>query len=386
MPVSDVEPLIASLIGPNGKHLMYLPTNTILLTDSGVNLRKLVAMLHDLDREAPRTEMSMHSLRFAKAGEVAGLIEQLYGVIPVPPASSAPRRGKKGRKPQRTANPTSTTKAGTAPKHISKVLADERTNSIVLMANDEGRAIVERFIEQIDVDVDRAAQIHAVHLEHADAANVVAVLTGLQQGGTPSAGAKKPTAGRSGAPAKAPSTGVVAALDSGMRMSHDDDTNTIIVVAPPDEFAIVADLIAEIDVLRRQVFVDVVILELSGDDELDMGLGAHAPSPLGDGVVGVGLDANSVMGLSQNMLAGLALGAFGPTIEVPVGGQMLAVPAFGVVLHALKTDSSVHVVSNPHLLSLDNEEAEIVVGKKIPFPTSSGVNPLTGHRAGAGTR
>ena len=85
----------------------------------------------------------------------------------------------------------------------------------------------------------------------------------------------------------------------------------------------------------------------------------------------------SSFGLSQELLSGLALGVFGESISVATDLGDMTIPAFGVVLHALKTYSGFNVISNPNILTVDNEEAEIVVGEKVPFPQASQFNSLT---------
>ena len=138
-------------------------------------------------------------------------------------------------------------------------------------------------------------------------------------------------------------------------------------------------MIEELDVVRRQVFVDAVILEVSSTDEFSRGIAYHGPFQPDENVTGFlgGGFGTTALGLSQDLLSGLAVGAFGPSIDVPMAdGSSLSIPAFGVVLNALKSNQAVNIVSNPNLMMLDNEEAKIVVGRKIPFPTTSGLNNL----------
>jgi general secretion pathway protein D len=138
-------------------------------------------------------------------------------------------------------------------------------------------------------------------------------------------------------------------------------------------------VIEDLDVLRKQVYVDAVILELSSIDGLDLSTAYHAPfSPSGESVGFMGGQfGTSSLGLTDDLLSGLAFGVFGQTIDVPLAdGTVLPVPTFGVALTALKTNQMVNIVSNPSLLTLDNEKAKIVVGRKIPFPTTSGLNNL----------
>jgi general secretion pathway protein D len=167
-----------------------------------------------------------------------------------------------------------------------------------------------------------------------------------------------------------------------MRITHDESTNSLVIIANSDDFRVVKQVIDKLDIRRRQVLIDAVILELASSDELDQGVAYHGPFQSGNdtaGIMGGQFNATS-LGLSQDLLSGLALGVFGPTIDIPFGtgptASTLAVPAFGIVIQALRTNSSVDIVSNPQLLTLDNEEASIVVGRKVPFPTNTSFSQL----------
>ncbi|MBA2320835.1 MAG: hypothetical protein H0V89_06745, partial [Deltaproteobacteria bacterium] len=177
-------------------------------------------------------------------------------------------------------------------------------------------------------------------------------------------------------------TGAIAAFDSGMRVAPDENTNSLVIIANLEDFAVVEKVIKSLDIERRQVYIDAVLLELSSEDTLDFSLAGHFPVKPSDeisvGVAGAQLGTSSVFGLTQDLLTGVALGVFGPGIPFtdPATGIETTIPAFGVVLNALKSNSAVNIISNPGVAAMDNEEARIVVGRKIPFPTTSGLNSL----------
>lgn len=412
--VGDISKVIDSMISAEGKYIQYLPTNTLIITDSGVNLRKIVKMIKNLDVAAPKSSLEIVPLQYATASEVAQIIEELYGTAASGSEKQAAaannnrskkrnRRNRNRNRPERdkapAANSGAGTTAGKASSYISKVIAEERTNSLIVLANEEGHKAVKELLEKVDVDVDLTSrsQIHVVFLEHAKAEDIAQVLSNLSQNGSSGKGGNQTTRRTSGsksskaskaaaaaaAKSKKGNTGVVAAFDSGMRITHDENTNSLVIIASPEDFRVVKSVIDDLDVRRRQVYVDAVILEISSDDEFEIGVAYHGPvnTPI-EGAVGVTggqFGASSIGGISQDLLTGLALGVFGPSIPVETALGTVNVPAFGIVLNALKSNSSVNIVSNPNLMTLDNEEASIVVGKKIPFPTSSGINNLTGQ-------
>lgn len=407
--VNDVSKVVSSLVPPEANVNAYGPTNTLIITDSAHNLRRVYDILKELDVAAPKATLTIIPLKFAEAAEMKRIIEELYGVQDSAsassrsssPSSASSSSRTSSRRPTRTGRETAatTSEAGSdgnvagETKYINQVIDDERTNSLIVLANEQGHQAVKQLVAELDVDVDPAsrAQIHVVYLEHAKAEEVSQVLQELSQERssgrrsdrrTPSSPAAPATPARPTTPTASDSDGessAIAAFDSGMRIAADEATNSLVIIASQEDFRVVDSVIKKLDVVRKQVFVDAVILELSSDDSLELGLAAHLPAqPSKDstGIIGGQFNAQS-LGLTQDLLSGAAVGVFGPTVDVPLSdGTILPVPAFGVVLNALKTSSAVNIISNPNLMTLDNEEAKIVVGRKIPFPTTAGLNNL----------
>jgi general secretion pathway protein D len=414
--VDDMAKIIQNMVGPDAKIVSYPPTNTMIITDTGANIRKIYRIMKELDVASPRSTMEIYVLAHASASEVKQIIEQLYGTAsgedePTAPTRASSRqttrstRAGASRRPETAAGSAEPTSAGDESKFIAQVIDDERTNALIVLANEDGHQAVRELIAKVDVDVDPQGEIHVVYLEHAKAEEVAAVLASLSEGGgarsgTPAQRRTNPRTGAPGAPASpatrtTPARGAagtpepegggedsgsaLAAFDSGMRIAADEATNSLVIIANTEDFRVVESVISKLDIERKQVFVDAVILELSSEDTMSLGLAAHLPQKPTEesaGFIGAQLGATS-LGLTPDALSGLAIGVFGPTIEVPLAdGTVLPVPAFGIVMNAIKTSGSTNIISNPSLMTMDNEEATIIVGRKIPFPTTSGLNNL----------
>jgi len=403
--VSDVNTVVTALASSDAKVIAYPPTNTLILTDTVPNLRKVQRVLTMLDVAAPRSRLEVIRLRFATAQEVAQLIEELYGVgETAQPETDVRSRARSRAAARRRAvqdepQATESVVAGKESSYISKVIADERTNSLIVLANHQGFEAIYELLARVDVDVDLASrsQIHVVYLQHAKAEDVAGVLANLSEGGssqqrtTAARTARTTTTARTAAAARARgetteeadvSGGVIAAFDSGMRITSDESTNSLVIIASPEDFRVVKSVIDKLDIRRKQVYVDAVVLEIGSENTNEVGVAYHAPLKAGQnsvGFLGSQLGASS-LGLTQDLLTGLAVGVFGESIEVPftttAGTSNVSVPAFGIVISALRSNSLVSIVSSPNLLTLDNTEAKIVVGREIPFPTSSGLNSL----------
>jgi general secretion pathway protein D len=428
--VSDISSVVKELSGKGAKIIAYAPTNTLIITDAAVNIRRVYKIISQLDVASPKAKLEIIPLRHATAAELEKVVEELYGGQGGTSASQPAGADSKASSKKRRSTPTpeaggsaSASAVGAEGKYIEKIISDERTNSLLILANEEAIEAVKRLIEKLDVDVDPAsrAQIHVVYLENAKAEDVSQVLSSLANNTTggstsrnsqnnsrnrrngqtpmPQAGGGKPNTAAEGEPGEG---GAVAAFDSGLRIASDENTNSLVIIATKDQFEIIKQVITNLDIRRKQVFVEAVILELSTDDAGSFGMGIHAGNPNGEttNIYSAQLGASS-LGLSSDLLSGAAIGAFGPSISVPLGGlgststsatgtdggstaSSIDIPAFGVVLNALQTSASVNIVSTPSVLTLDNEEAKIIVGRNVPFPvgqsqTSFGV-PIVNYQ------
>ena len=194
-----------------------------------------------------------------------------------------------------------------------------------------------------------------------------------------------------------------------MKITADKTTNSLVIIASASDYRNLTKVIEKLDVPRREVLVEAVIMEVSLQDQLKIGVSAHAgtvindvtfrnasgPAPLVFGSELGGLNSLAgVAGLASPSLSGFLAGLQGPPITVP--GLGLTIPSFALVLNALQTSSDVNVISTPHVTMVDNSEGEIVVGQNVPFQaayapnlgglglgTTTGTTPTTGTAAGA---
>lgn len=402
--VSDVNSIVTGIVSKNAKVVAYNPSNTLIITDVAHNLRKVYQLLSELDVAAPKATLEIVPVIHADAAEIKTLIEELYGTEEQQQTTTTSRTSRRRTRRSRaksTSGSADAQSAGKASKYINKVLADERTNALIVLANEQGHQTVRDLLDKLDVDPEglNESRIYVVRLENAKAEEVAQVLSKLSDGGgstntggnarTAAARAKAAAANKNNAAADADGAGAIAAFDSGMRIASDENTNALVIIAKPADYEVVKRVIDELDMERRQVFVDATILEISSEDRFNLGVAAHLPtqpSANATGFVGGQFNGSSfgLASLAEDALSGLAVGVFGPSVTIPgsalTGGTDLSIPAFGIALNALRTNSGVNIVSNPTLMTLDNEEAEIIVGRKVPFPTQ--VSGLGGNLGG----
>jgi general secretion pathway protein D len=432
--VTDISTVVKELSGPSAKVIAYAPSNTLIITDAAYNIRRVYKIIKQMDIAAPKSRLEVIPIKFATASEVEAILEEVYGVVATTSSSassgaaSTPAARRRGRQAEAEAPAgASSTNVGTEGAFISKIISDERTNSLILLANDEAITKVKELVAMVDVDIDPAsrAQIHVIYLDHANAADVSSVLSNLSQssggsssrsttGNSRTTGTNRNTgsnrnqnsSGRStgggggggisgggagfgggggmpkpyepgGAAGDANTNGVAAAFDNGaVRITADENTNSLVLLASPEDFRVIKGVIDRLDIPRRQVYVEAVVVEIGSEDELNVGIGYHFGNQVGTDGISYGsaqMNASSLGLNTADLLSGLAMGVLGQAIPVTLAdGTSLNVPAFGVALNALASNSAVNILSNPNILVLDNEEATISVGRNVPFPVSAG--------------
>jgi general secretion pathway protein D len=261
---------------------------------------------------------------------------------------------------------------------VSAIIPDERSNQLIIVATERGYLRILEVMRVLDRPVEGEGGIHVYRLQYADAEVVAQVLQSLVDSGGSGGGRGGGGATKRAPGAEASGTAIAGTLTGEISIQAHKDTNSLLITASAQDYASLRRLIAQLDVVPRQVFIEAVVMELSVSRTTKLGLSYHGgiPEPTIDGraslsVLGFGA-AQSIgfpaSALAGDTLTGLALGVRGPGLEIP--GIGVSVPSFGVVLTALATSSDVDVLATPHLIAMDNTEAEINVGANVPLQTS----------------
>jgi len=411
--VDEISKVISKMISSAGDLTTYNPSNTLILTDSGNNIRRILDIIKELDISAPRQQLEVIQIQFAEAARVVEIVKEIYGedgsgaaAASTPASTRASRRSNRNSKTKAAAPKTATsTSVGSEASFIGKMIADERTNAIIVLATEKSLVEIKALIKDIDYQTDPSADagIHVLYLSHAKAEDLSATLNSLiqqsnQRTTQTTSRTRTPTNARADTAAGA--TGGAAGNLGGnfageVRITHDVPTNSLVVTAGQDDYYRLRRVIDALDIARKQVFVETVIMEVSDDDRKDSGVSWHAgkpgdqDSPAGVNVIaGRGTESLNLASalLDGSLLGGAGLGIFGNAIDLALPGVEggISIPTFGIVLRALQNDNSTNVLSAPNILTLDNEEATIEVGETVPFPTGSILGGLGGAAAGLG--
>jgi len=359
--------ILSPLISRDANITAYANTNTIILTEVSSNINRLLKIVQEIDVPGFEESITIIPLINAQADILAQQI--LQALEPGP--SAAPRTAaSRTRRRQTPAQPV----IG-APASQMKIIPDQRTNSLIVVANELDTEQIRFLVQELDKTTPiEANNIHVYRLQNALAEDMAAVLAQLASMTTP---------------ASAPGGG--AAATSGIRTFYkevavvaDKTTNCLIITATPQDYAVISNVIEQLDVMRPQVLVETLIAEVSLDFSRDLGIrwqtAATGGNNIGFGAVNEsagGSVVGSILGDATSVTA-LAAGADLVNLipRATPGGLSLGylnmdgdVLRGFVELHASEGNSDFNVLSAPHILTLDNEKATINISDNVPFIT-----------------
>lgn len=382
--------------------LVALPPDTMIITEVGLNLRRVERIIAALDQPGGGEELRIIQIEYAAAADIADKLLQVFE------DRGAQGRSGSGAQPARrttTARPAGATKEAEGPAgelggdeaggvSISRVIPDERTNKLIVVASAKAFERIDSLIKQLDIPTGDTGRVNVYYLENANAEDIASTLQALTQGGGSTAA--RPTgrrAGQQGAAPAGPQGAVSAELFSGeVKISADTATNSLVIVASSQDYKNLVRVIEKLDIPRRQVFVEAVIMEVNLRKVRDFGISTHAGYAVetDEGIAPVVVGSQHGSANSLNLASLLSMGGFLAGLQGPAVPQVaelgVNLPAFGLVMQAVTTDSDVNVLSTPHILTSDNEEAEITVGQNVPFQagyTSSGISNLLSGTTGS---
>jgi len=365
--VNTLKPLISK----EAAIASYAPTNTVILTESSSNIRRVIAILESIDIETYREELTVIRVEYADAATMASQIADIFGAEVSSAAATSRRRT--SRRSSAKATPTPTARpAGDLGK--VRIITDDRTNSLIVLAPRTQIEEVRRLIRKLDVPVTGGGRIHVYYLQHADAEDLAQTLSSMLSG---SSGG--PRGGEGGAQAI---RAAVVGLTEGISVTADPATNALVIQASKEGFSTLRAVIEQLDVARPQVLVEALIMEVDISDAEALGF---------DGLVRLVGD-NYDLTIAQNS-GGSTLNSGAAAAAAATGGASVALPflmnffsstadfdedgnptssgtVINGIIQAANRDAGTNILSAPHILTSDNEEAEIRVGDNIPIISS----------------
>ncbi|MBF0121322.1 MAG: type II secretion system secretin GspD [Desulfobacterales bacterium] len=326
---NEVKKLFSPFVSKYSVIMSYQPSNMLIITDVYSNIKRLLNMLKAIDVEDFYSEFTVFPIKNAEAKGVAEVLESFF--------SGAKQNNQPGIK--------------------AKFVADKRTNSIFVASKGNDIVRIKKMIDLIDQsDPISKNKIKKYSLENATAEKLVGILVGLKGGKEDSLISEK------------------------VKILADKETNSLVIMAEKDEHLLLESIIKELDEPRMMVYIECLIMEVNINKNFKLGTewqGADKTSIRGyDSIAGGGFisgenlsSENNIDQLKKGIIPrGFSLGVFGESLKI---GEVVF-PNIAAIIHAFQKDKDVNILSTPQLLTMDNEEASIKVGKNIPYQTKSG--------------
>jgi len=333
---SEVSQIVQPLLAVGSQMATYPKTNSIVITDTCSNIRHIATIIQKLDVTGSQEQVTVFGLEYASA-QILG--EQITRIMEKNKSASS-QAVRSRNTPQIETD--------------IKILPDERTNSLIVVANAQDTEMIDGLIGQLDIQRPMGTNnVHVVYLKNGQAVDVAKSLT-----------------------AALSNLKIAGALEATQQVhvSADEGTNALIIAASAQNFEVLAEIIDKLDIFREQVFVEMLIMEISEDGLRKIGVDWATIDQSVDGSARIfgATNFGPRVDFASGTLEGLAVGIWrGSGTNVRIGSM----------LHALEKQSGINILSTPHILTSNHNKAKIIVGESRPFVVKSriteGSDPLT---------
>lgn len=326
---TQLVPILRPLVPQQGHLAAYAGSNVLIISDRAANIQRLLNIISRIDQESD-SELEVITLENAVASEVVRILTAL---------NRAPQRAQE-----------------VAVTELPLLVADDRTNSVLMSGERVARLQMRAIISHLDTPLASTGNTHVVYLRYAKATELADVLTNISQDIEGDTGA-----GKQAAP---------AAKRAEVGIRADESSNALVITAPADVYASLRQVIAQLDIRRAQVLVEAILAEVDSPSLAE--LGVQWTDPLGGG-------SNTTF--ASTRFPGTESGNFDSfSVDAPGVGFALGFFRNGdlrTLVRAIASNSNNNLIATPSLMTLDNEEAEIVVGQNVPFVTGQFTNDAT---------
>ena len=333
---AQLVPILRPLVPPQGHLAAHAQTNVLIIADRVSNIVRLMKIIKKIDSPSS-SEIEIVALQHASASEVVRVLTSLR---------------QKNKKSKSSANALT-------------LVADERTNSILMGGDKTTRLSMKALIAHLDTPSEMVGNTHVIYLRYAKAKDLVSVLTGV--------GKTKAKAGLKGKKSRSSS-------NTAFNIQADESSNTLVITAAPDIYRSLESVIRKLDVRRAQVLVEAIITEISANKTRELGIqwfgdGSQSGiAPVGAtsfGTPSLGDVATAAAAASNGSTTSNPSSLLGAGLTLGIGRINSDTFNFGVLLRALAGTSAANLLSTPNIVTMDNEEAEIFVGQEVSVPTGS---------------
>lgn len=380
------------LVSKDASMVAYEPTNTVILTDAASNITRILKILRAIDVETYKEELTVIHVQHADASTLANQLSEIFGAE-VQSTSQPGNALAAAIRARRAAQQGGVGGLPASRRGTVRIITDERTNSLVILSPRQQLTELRNVIRRLDVPVTGGGRIHVYYLKYADAEDLAPTLTALISG------QPVPTSNKGGqhtatTPANVQALkATVSGLSEGVTVTADAPTNSLVIQASQEGYRALTQVIQQLDIPRPEVLVEALVLEVDITNNQNLGFSGlvrlftkgnqYAVGSLTDSGLASFLPPSSTS-TSSSTTTSSASDLLGPILTAAANATassaappMLAAGSLQAggtliqgIIRASASLSGANIVSAPHILTMDNEEAEIKVGNNIPIPTS----------------
>tara|TARA_Y100001935_G_scaffold195154_2_gene163237 strand:+ start:6758 stop:9016 length:2259 start_codon:yes stop_codon:yes gene_type:complete len=374
----EINKQVRMLTSTQGEIYAYGPTNSLIISDYGANIDRVAKILDQLDTQGFEERMEVIRIRYARAKDIQDLLTK---IIDKDNSGSSSRSVPRFRRSTQASSGTSSSGS----EVYSVVVADERTNSIIVVGNRNGISKIKQLISRLDfrLRADENGGVFVYYVKHSEAEQIANTLNGIaseskksQEQSTKSGAPPLSLSARDGeiAPAN------TAIFGGEVKVIADKITNSLVITAGKTDYDKVKTILSKIDIPRDQVFLKAIIMEMNTNVTSQWGVDYYKFDKDSNGIGRVGFRSGSLNNLinpteDTGGVFGFGLGSVFD-ITIPGMGGTSGSGTFKVadltgMIRILKENGGGNVLSTPQITVLDNEEAMIEVGEKVPVSLSS---------------
>ena len=419
--VQTILPIVQPLLPPTSYISAHAPSNSLIISGTAANIDRVLGIIEKVDQPDTRSDINIVYLNNTKASKIAGVLSQIVANIQAQAAAEGRPAATTGvsiqpddainaiviqapetiflrvkevidkldvqraglesdiyvvftqhSKASRIANILTNLESATTQEETvvegqipgqtitTSIQSDDSINAVIIRASYDRYLVMKSIIDQIDIaKPENAGNVRVAYLKYANAKDLAEVLNNIISEQADAGGSEE--------------EGAAGTASTAVSVEADENTNALIIRSEDTDFAEIEGIISQLDIRRSQVFVEAIIAEVAEDYQQNLGI--QWQGVFNDRLSQGTLEGNTNLGV-DNTLGGNGLNLGFLTGNVIINGTEV-VPELEVVLNALRTDTNSNILSTPTVLTLENEEAELVVGQEVPFITNTVTNNNT---------
>jgi general secretion pathway protein D len=350
----------------------YENTNSLIISGYGSSVERISRIIEELDKPGFEERLEVLPIRHAKSKDIAELIEKII--------KDSEDKKSGGGAASRFARSRFGQQEGGRQENLKLVAPDERTNSIIVVGNKQGIERIKELVARLDYPLDPAdaGGVYVYYVKHGEAAKIAETLSGIAEESEKTV--EKSQQKKDSQSFQAPKV-QKPIFGGNVGIKADENTNSLIITASKQDYKVVKNLLAKIDIPKDQVFVEAVIMEMDAtnsniwnmnymkffQDETQDNVNTPGQGAARIGFTGGSDNIGNLINPTGGSGAILNLGDPRETIRIQTGSGVIEIPSLIALINFLKTRNNANILSTPNILAMDNEESEIEVGDEVPI-------------------